>query len=218
MRVVLGLDAGIAQTNQLSRTVTFPLGYSTFNYTPDKKNSSFARYGVSLGRRLVFDSLNSIIIGLGYHQLSSRDVKGTLQQGIFPPFYSANYQYTIQMSQLLAEVKVQREWHEKFYPYLTAGIGGAYNKAKNFSTTVPGYLTVTPDFSNHNNSSLSYMLGLGIDTLILPNVAVGVGYVFSDLGHVGLGDGSIRNRAVPDYLNQSHLYINTLVAQLHWYF
>jgi opacity protein-like surface antigen len=216
-RFVLGLDFGVTARTQLVHEVTFPLGYSTFLYTPDRKDP-FVRYGVSLGRKFTLNALNSIIIGLGYHQYSSIDVNGTLQQGISAPLYSANYQYNLQLSNLLAEAKVQRQWLQKFYPYLTAGIGGGFNKAKQFSTTVPDYLTVTPSFTDHTNSSLSYMLGLGIDILLLSNATVGIGYAFSDLGEVGLGNGSIRGITLANYLNQSHLYTNTILAQLSWYF
>jgi opacity protein-like surface antigen len=216
-RFVLGLDAGFAASDELSQTTQFPLGFSTLHYTPDGKYSYSARYGVSLGRAFKLNSVNKIIIGLSYHQFSAMWAKGTLEQGITPPLYGANYQYAIQLSQLLAEAKIQHQWHP-FYPYLTAGIGAGFNSAKRFSTTIPNYLTVTPVFTHHSNSSLSYMLGLGIDTQIAPDITVGVGYVFSDLGQAGLGNGSIRGRTLSNYLNQSHVYVNTLLAQLNVYF
>lgn len=212
---VLGLDIGHTQTNQI-HSVTFPLGYSTFSYVPQKSPSS-TRYGISLSRKFIVNSLNNILIGLSYHQFSSKTIKGTLEQGIFPPYYNANYQYNLQSSQLLAEIKAQHQWHQLFYPYLTAGIGWGINTAKQFQTTVPDYLTVTPTFSNQTNSALSYTLGLGVDILLSTKVAMGVGYLFSDLGQVGLGHGLIRNTVLPNYINQSHLYTNTVLAQLSWY-
>ncbi|KTC64720.1 Opacity protein and related surface antigens (plasmid) [Legionella adelaidensis] len=215
-RFVLGLDLGLTAKEQLVKSTRFPLGYSTFIYTPSKNNP--ARYGVSLGRIFKLNSSNNLVIGLGYHQFNSFNVSGTLQQGISPPFFNANYQYTVQLSQLLAEAKVQHQWSPRWYPYLTAGVGGGFNKARQFSTTVPSYLTVTPAFSHHTDSSLSYMLGAGIDTVLLPNVTFGLGYVFSDLGHVGLDSGSILGGTVPNYLSQSHFYTNTFLAQLSWYF
>lgn len=217
-QLVLGVDLGVAVTNQLGSKVTFPLGYSTFSYTPDNTTASSARYGISLGRTFTLSPLNNLIIGLGYHRFSTLNVNGTLEQGITPPFYSANYEYSLQLSQLLAEAKFQHTWRQVFYPYLSAGIGAGFNLATQFNTTVPNYLTVTPAFTNHKNTSLSYSLGLGIDTLVASNVTVGAGYVFSDLGSVGLGTGTIRSRVLADYLKQSHLYMNTFLVQLNWYF
>lgn len=216
-KLVLGLDLGLAEAYTI-RDVNFALGYSTFNYLPDKKTLSSARYGVSLSRAFKLNSLEKIIIGLGYHRSDSLPIKGTLQQGISTPLYTANYQYTIQLSQLLAEVKAQYTWRRIFYPYMTAGIGGGLNTARKFTTTVPGYLTVTPAFADHTRSSVSYMLGLGMDTLLASNVTAGIGYVFSDFGQVGTGNGLIRGRTLSNNLNSSHLYMNTLLAQLNWYF
>ncbi|RUR08610.1 outer membrane protein [Legionella septentrionalis] len=213
---VLGLDFGVTVKNNAVSNTQFPLGYSTFRYTPHQNDYS-ARYGVSLGHRFAINSFNNLIIGLGYHQFSPIHVTGTLEQGITPPLYKANYQYNLQLSQLLAEVKLQHEWHQ-IYPYVVGGIGCGFNKAKEFSTNVPQTLTFTPTYTNHSDSSLSYMLGLGIDIPFLPNATIGVGYAFSDLGRVGLGDGSIRGRRVPNNLTQSHFYTNTLLAQLSLYF
>lgn len=215
-RFAFGLDIGGAQTNQSGRSVHFPLGYSTFNYSPEQDASS-ARYGISFSRRFMLNSLNSLLIGLSYHQFSEMTVRGTLQQGIFPPLYSADYQYTIELSQMLIDAKMQHQWGQRLYPYITAGLGGGFNRAKHFYTTVPGYLTVTPTYPNHHSSSLSYALGLGIDALLASNITVGVGFLFSDLGQVGLGNGSLRQTSLSNYLNQSHVHINTILAQISWY-
>lgn len=220
-RFVLGVDVGVAKISSLGRTVGFPLGYSTFHYFSDKEKAAAARYGISLSRKFMFDDTNNIIVGVSYHRFSDVQVNGTLQQGISAPLYTASYQYTLQLSQVLAEVKLQHEWHHLFFPYLTAGLGAGLNTAQNYGTTVPNYLTITPTYTNHQSSSLSYTLGLGLDTVIaphVPNLTIGLGYLFSDLGQASLGHGSIRTRALPHYLNQSHVYINTFLGQLNWYF
>jgi opacity protein-like surface antigen len=217
-RFVAGLTVGVAKTNQAGRAIRFPLGYSTFDYRPDENISPAVSYGGSLGYILKPDAFNNLIVSLSYHRLSNMEVNGTLEQGISAPFYSARYQYAIQLSQLLAEVKIQHKWRQTLYPYLTAGIGSGFNSAKNFGTTVPDYLTVTPAFANHTRSSLGYMLGLGMDTPIASNITAGIEYRFSNWGQAGPGNGVIRMRTLPDYLSQSHLYTNALSAQLNYYF
>ena len=73
---VLGSDIGAAQIDQV-QSVTFPLGYSTFSYVPQKV-PSFTRYGISLSHKFIFNSLNNILMGLNYHQFSSTNIEGTL--------------------------------------------------------------------------------------------------------------------------------------------
>ncbi len=61
-------------------------------------------------------------------------------------------------------------------------------------------------------------MGLGVDYVIKPKLVVGFGYRFSDLGAVGLGQGTIRNRQIGSYITQSQLYLNTLLIELNWFF
>ncbi|MCX7115614.1 MAG: hypothetical protein NTW08_06890 [Gammaproteobacteria bacterium] len=215
---VLGLDLGLSETTSLGNAITFPLGYSTFIYTPYHHTDTPLRYGVSLSKNIPLTPFNTLQLGVSYHPYTSMQVNGTLQQGISQPYYEASYSYSIQGAQLLAEAKLEHLWRNRYAPYLIAGIGAGFNKAQQYATTVPNYLTLTPFYTNNTTTSFSYTAGLGVDLFIKPELSIGLGYRFSDLGSVGLGQGAIRNTPVSNVLNQSHLYLNTVLIQLNCFF
>jgi len=215
---VFGLDVGTSATSHLGNSASFPLGYSTFIYKSKSKTHNPVRFGVSMSKNINFSSQNAVQIGISYHDITKMGVNGSLEQGISPPFTPFNYNYSINSSQLLVEAKLLHQWNKLFYPYLTGGIGAGFNKATNYSTNVPNYLTLTPYYSDKSSTSLSYSVGLGINFLKFQPIAIGLGYRFSDLGQVKLGNGHLRNRLITSQLGQSHLYLNTFLIELNCYF
>lgn len=213
----IGLDLSLERVNQLSST-HFPLGFSVFNYQPSKQRSPSIAAGVSVGHRLFVSELDYLILGISYRQLSDIHVKGSLTQGISPPYFRANYQYSIDVSQLLFNAKWQHQWGSRLFPFINAGIGQGFAAAKGFKTNVPYYLTLTPAFSNHHSTSLSYALGLGAEVLMASNTTVTFSYVYTDWGKVGLGRGIIRTTPINAYLTQPHLYTNAILVALNRYF
>lgn len=216
-RFSLGLDLGPSWTSNLGNSTQFPLGYSTFSYTAKHNAETAMLYGISLGKSISLNALHTLQIGLTYHYIPNLDANGYLQQGISTPYYQANYSYSVYSSQLLAEAKIVRQWRDRFYPYISIGLGGASNTAKSFKTSVPNYLTLTPYYANKTHRSFSYSLGLGVDYLTSAQTSVGLGYRFSDLGMAGLGDGLIRFTQLSAKLKQSNLYLNTLLIQLNYF-
>jgi hypothetical protein len=214
----IGLDLGVAKPTNLGNSTTFPLGYSTFSYSPVTQNVHALISGISISKVLAITPLSTLQIGVSAHSLSSSiSVKGNLEQGISPPYYQATYSYSINSYQYLAEAKLQHQVYEHYFPYIYLGLGVASNSAYDYSTTVPDYLTVTPDYSNKTTNSFAYSLGLGIDYFVKPQVSIGLGYRFINLGKIGLGSGVIRNTNVDAKLTQSNLYLNTLLAQLNYF-
>lgn len=213
----VGLDIGGARPTQLGNSASFPLGYSTFSYFPSNNNDNATIYGISFNKIFSIAPLYSVQVGASYHHLSNMDVQGILMQGISPPYYQANYSYKIYSTQYLIDAKLRRQFYTRFFPYLYLGLGVASNRASNFTTNVPAYLTVTPNYSDNTLRSFSYSLGAGIDFMIMPQLSVGLGYRFINLGKTGLGTGVIRNTAVKAALTQSNFYLNSLMAQLNLY-
>lgn len=215
---VLGLDLGFSVTNNPGYSASFPLGYSTFNYTNKNGNRYPLRFGVSLGRQFQLNPFNSLQLGVSYLYNTNMKGSGVLEQGITPPFYPFTYSYLLHSSQVLAEGKWLHQWREVFYPYLIGGIGVAINRAFQYKTSIPPSLTLTPNYLNKSTSAFSYMLGLGIDFFISQTLSFGGGYRFSDLGRVGLGDGIIRSSVISSQLQRDHVYLNTILVEMHWYF
>jgi opacity protein-like surface antigen len=217
-RYIIGLDIGISATTTLGNTTSFPLGYSTFNYSANNTIDDPLRFGAVLRRSFQLSPHHALQLGMSYHYTTNMDVDGSLQQGISPPFYPFTYHYSIDSSQVLAEAKLLQQWRDVFYPYLIGGIGAGFNRAKNYSTSIPDYLTFTPYYVDKSTTSFSYTVGLGIDFLKFQSLSLGLGYRFSDLGRAELGNGSIRNRQIAGQLKQSHLYLNTALLEVNYFF
>jgi opacity protein-like surface antigen len=160
-------------------------------------------------------------LGLDYGLVRPTDagmnIKGILLQGISTPYYQANYSYTTYSAQYLLDAKLRRQFNTRFFPYLYLGLGVAANRAFNFATTVPPYLTVTPSYGNNNLHCFTYSAGFGLDYMIMPQASVGLGYRYINLGKVGLASGIIRTTSVKAWLTQSNLYLNSLIAQVNFY-
>lgn len=217
-RYVLGLDVGLSTTNSLNASDSFNVGYSTFSYNPNQTNINPYRFGISIKKNNNLSSNIFLQTGLSYHTLSSISVSGVLKQGISPSLYPFNYNYSVNNQTVLAEAKLIHQWHNVLYPYLTAGIGAAFNAVDNFTTNVPGYLTVTPSFFDTSNTSFSYVLGFGVDVIKYHPLSIGLGYRFSDLGLVGLGSAQIRNKYIKNPINPQHVYLNTVLLELNCFF
>ena len=215
---VFGVDFGITRSQNLGNSTSFPLGYSTFIYQGNNDTVSPLRFGISISKNISVSQLDAVRLGLSYHYITNMAINGLLEQGISPPYSSFTYAYKINSAQLLAEAKVLHQWRKKLYPYITGAIGSGFSRALEFKTNVPNYLTLTPYYENHATTSLSYTLGFGIDLLALQSCSLGVGYRFSNLGHISLGRGQIRNTQIASQLNQSHLYLNSVQVELNWYF
>ncbi len=216
---IFGLDLGLSAPSNLGNSTSIPLGYSTFSYQAQHHNDfGPLRFGATLSRRLIFTPKNALDIGLSYHTISSMLINGNLNQGIYPLYYPATYQYSVKASQLLAEAKLVHQWHDLFYPYIITSVGGGFNKAQHYSTNIPEFMTITPMYANHSKASFSYTAGVGVGYFITEPISLGLGYRFSDLGSVGLGNGTIRYTTISSPLKQSHIYLNTLLIELNCFF
>lgn len=213
----VGLDVGVAMPTNAGKSATFPLGFSTFSYSPNTNIDHDYISGISFNKMFVLAPLYSAQLGASYHYLSSMNVKGSLLQGVAPPFYQASYAYSINSSQYMIEAKLRREFQSQFFPYAYLGLGLAANSAFDYTTNVPAYLTVTPDYSNKTTYVFTYSLGIGMDYLVVPKLSVGLGYRFINLGSTGLGKGTIRNTSTTAALTQSNLYVNSLLVQLNYF-
>jgi opacity protein-like surface antigen len=215
---LVGLDLGAAKPTNLGNATTFPLGYSHFSYSSSHNDARALISGISLNKTFTLVPLYTLQVGVSFHHIVTVDAKGDLEQGISPPWYQSTYSYSVHSSQFLAEAKLRREFCNRYFPYVYLGLGVASNRAYDYSTDVPNYLTATPDYNNRTTTSFAYSLGIGIDYFIVPKLSIGLGYRFIDLGNVGLGTGIIRKTPVKAELTQSNLYINSLLAQLNYYF
>ncbi|MDR3491337.1 MAG: outer membrane beta-barrel protein [Gammaproteobacteria bacterium] len=154
--------------------------------------------------------------GLSYFQSSSFGANGNVYQFSDPAFNNLTYQYQIQSRRLYFESKlspaIQKIWH----PYVSAGVGGALNKAYAYiekpltSDAVP----MAQPFGSHNTKSFTYMAGLGVDVDLGEHVRAGIGYRFADLGHASLGVTPLQSST--NTISNTHLHTNEYLVQFSY--
>ena len=213
---LITISGGGAFSDDVGRSVTFPvIDDSTYAYTADKDSESSDLFGIFGGVEFPLYQAWSMQLGLGYYQ-TDFDASGALVQG--PDALSADtyqYKYSIKSEQVLVESKfLMNNFYRGLHPYLSAGLGAAFNKSKDYSVNNPTFLTFSPLFRANTETSFTYNVGFGIDFDIPKYWRVGVGYRFTDLGKSSLGVGRIDTTAIGSTLRQSHLYAHEVMAQL----
>ncbi len=99
------------------------------------------------------------------------------------------YSYEVFSQRLLFENKYLWEMTDRLFGYLMGGLGVAFNEAKNYQeTALNGRTLANGNFEDHTYTAFTYTLGLGLEVAVIDDMRVGLGYQFSDLGKVSLGD------------------------------
>jgi opacity protein-like surface antigen len=204
-----------ASISQLGRSQSFaPLDECRYSYKPNHSDTTHMLWGGFAGSEVKSTPTWVVVAGLSYYQPTSLATKGRLTQG--PDAESSDiykYRYKVQSQQLLAEGKWYWTAQEKFQPFLTLGIGAAFNKTSHYQTSAPPSMAFTPEFSNHRQTHFTYAIGPGIDVHLTKLLRLGIGYRFTDLGAVHTGSAQIDRIPITSTLKQSHLYANQVFAQ-----
>ena len=100
-------------------------------------------------------------MGISYYQPSAFHTSGVVTQGAdIASENNYQYHYTLNTQQLLAEAKLLYLVKQRFYPYLSGGIGASQNKAHDFSVIInPPFTTFSNQFTNQTTTAFSYMAG-----------------------------------------------------------
>lgn len=218
-RPVVTLGTGFAASSNIGSSQSFPILNPVtdqfYNYSANHTTQTFGLMDGFLGVEKNLQPQWLLQAGIDYHQLAPFYATGNLTQGA--DTLSANsytYYYGVLARQLLVEGKLLYNFKEVYHPYMMAGVGASYNKAYNYYTSIPLFLTFTRMYSNNSVTSFSYAFGLGVDMDISERIRLGIGYRFADFGRVSLGNATIDSTNVAGTLSQSHLYTNEAVAQL----
>jgi opacity protein-like surface antigen len=149
--------------------------------------------------------------GFAYSQPNTFTIEGIEHQSSSPTAY--NYYYNVAPRQFLLEGKALYQYRDIFHPYMSAGMGESFNSVYVYESTPPNNI-LPPTFSYHGNYSFTYALGVGVDVDVMQQVRLGIGYRFTDFGEADLGHGNQNGVSFPGTINQSHLYMNAIMAQL----
>ena len=217
-RPYVGGGVGISVASNIGKSQNFPNDDSHtveyYNYTGYKPQTAALLDGV-LGAEWTVLPEWLIQVGFDYNQSTRFSAKGVFTQGIdVNSADSYAYRYDVKVKQVSAQGKLLYAYSDRYYPYVLLGLGAAFNTANQYQTDVAPFSTFTRIYAGNSATSFSYNLGLGVDTVITPKLRFGLGYRFSDFGHLTLGNAVIDETPVSMTLSQSHLYINQILAQL----
>lgn len=162
----------------------FPAPYDTDIYTT--KQPTGALINVAAGRRWARASqwFPAFSLGVLYQHNFIGNVHGTVIQYSLPEFTNYNYHWDLSSDLLLASAKVNVYAQNRFSPYVTAGLGGAFNHAGYSETALPGVTPrISPNFSGNTNQ-FAYNVGAGIDFQATNNIILNVGYLYQNVGDI----------------------------------
>jgi opacity protein-like surface antigen len=204
LKPIISMSIGMSNTHfAQAQTISDDSSPAIINtYSPNHTTNNNGLYSLFAGAERNLNTRMNIQFGLAYYFIPSSNINGTLAQSIGDSTNSANvynYQYAISSQQLLAEGKLLFKWRKHILPYISLGIGGAINHAGNYSATPESDTAGPPPlFSDHTQTNFSYSLGFGVDMILMPQVRLGIGYRYSNLGTVNLSSqdnsGQLQNK------------------------
>ncbi len=155
----------------------------------------------------------SLQLGLALAMSSNDHLSGDILEDADADFNNFRYRYSLQHKRALVKGKLSYDAHPRLRPYLTAGIGLGYNKAREFVATPKISNEVpAPPFQDRSKTSLAYALGAGIQTPLSDRTQLGIGYEFSDWGKSSLA--RAPGQAFNTSLYESHAYTHGLIITL----
>jgi opacity protein-like surface antigen len=218
-RPVLTIGGGTAFVSNIGQGQTFPIvdpeTDQYYIYSPHNSSQNAGLINAFVGVETIVYPQWLLQTGLDYSQATSFYTSGTLTQGVDVQSQdSYNYHYNLVTRQLLFAGKLLYTYAERYHAYVFAGLGAAFNQASNYSTNVPAFLTFTRVYQANDTTSFSYAAGFGIDVDLTAHLRFGIGYRYTDLGKLSLGNATINTINVSGSLSQSNLYASQLLAQI----
>ena len=194
----------------------FEVGASAYTYRANTYKTKVV-WGAALGKEFNLSSQKKIQFDLAYYHYGAFSRAGQVNQGADVPSSDVfPYQFHLSSQQLLLETKILSTYHDFIHPYAQLGLGFSFNKANNYSVSIPDFLTFSPLYLNNTQNTFAYNLGAGIDVDVTPHLRAGLGYLFSDSGKTSLGNGWIDDVPIAYTLKQRHFFTNTLLVQINY--
>lgn len=184
-------------------------------YTKGSASQAIADVGGFIGIEQKFNKKLSAQLGISGYVDAQITPKGTIWQFTRPEFEDLSYAYHIHHRRVMATSKLLTtiSQYPRLLPYISGEIGAAFNHTGGYQEMPleAGVLPMLP-FTDHNQTSFAWSVGVGFDYNLGAHARVGIGYQFSDLGSVSLGPtpASLTTQT----LSLSHIYANQLRFQL----
>jgi opacity protein-like surface antigen len=219
MRHILTLGYGRTVTNNIGRTsqftITDPITDQFYDYRPNRNTQNSEIYNASLMFEFTLKPLWLMQLGGGFTQNREFTVNGVLKQGADDQSADTyKYSYHIITRQFYAVTKVLYQYKSIFYPYLTAGLGAAYNNANHFTSTGSSLISYSRVYRANNDTALTYFFGFGMDIDVADHLRAGLGYRYTDLGRASLGSGSVNSIPVTGTLTEKSMHAHEIIAEV----
>lgn len=162
----------------------FPVPYDKDIYTIHQ--SASALINVTAGRRWERENnwFPAFSLGVLYQHSFLEPVKGIITQYSLPEYTNYNYRWHLSSDIVLAAAKMNIYAKNRLSPYVTGGLGEAFNHSSYREKALPDVTPRTsPDFSG-SDSQFAYNVGAGIDFRVSNNCIINVGYLYQNLGNL----------------------------------
>lgn len=172
--------------------------------------------GLFLGFETELSKMLSLQLGGSYFGSGSRQVNGYISQMADEQFINLSYSYSIKSRRAFFEGKLLTTLATTVHPFITAGVGRAWNKAYNYveNSLSNETLPMVPGFSNRGIHSTASFYGIGIEKDLNSSFRLGVMYRRVGLGNVALGTTVAQDTDMT--LNNPHLHGNEVLLQLSY--
>ncbi len=193
----LALNYSVAVSPAARLTSNYAVGEGNFSFADQKQSGLLGIYGGTAGLEIPLSIRNTSLawqVGLSFQQFAQRAVSGNAVQGISgtASLNHYTYNYNINSNEILVNNRLVFNYRRYFHPYADFALGQATNRTSNYQASPQDTSADLPVlFANKTTNGLAYQLGLGVEADVAKNLRVGVGYRFSDLGKVSLGEGNI---------------------------
>ncbi len=164
-------------------------------------NDQYESNGISdqpyftLGGGYAWARLSDIVpyysLGLKVIYASTSTISGYINQYSLSDFRNYNFQYDVQLYNVMATAKADLYRWNNLMPYVTGGLGITNYYASDYSEQATGGVTprVSPAFGNASGSNFSYSIGAGIDYVMLQNLWINLEYNYTSYGSVSTDNG-----------------------------
>lgn len=188
-------------------------------FDSEQENSSRAVFGGFLGIEfpLRYHYPMRWQTGVAFYQTDNFETDGIEYFFSLPAFGDKEYSYQIKNQRVMIENKFLFKMYRGLYGYLLGGVGIAINNASDYHEESLDFTTpATGVFQDNTTASLSYSLGIGAELSVLDPFRIAVGYQYSDLGQITLGE--YNNSNTGETLTHNHTPTQELILQFSYLF
>lgn len=149
----------------------------------------------SLGAGYAFarheDLLPFYSFGLKMIYVSTGTITGFIDQYSLPAFRNYNFQYDIQLFNVMAAAKADIYRWNGFMPYVTGAVGLTNYHTSQYTEHAASNVTprVSPAFGAGTGDNFSYGVGVGLDYILLQNLWINLEYNYVSFGEVSTDNG-----------------------------